>query len=252
MAIIKSNALLLRKTPFRNSSLVLDVLTEEQGRVSLIAKGAKKEKSPFYTRLDYLEFLEIVFIRKPVGMGILTECTVKDVFRGIRNDAARMKYGLLFFRLLRELCTETEPDHQLFRMCVDFLQGISQVRQDNIRIYYLYALLRLIESEGYSPEVHVCPECGTRISGEAVLERGTCKTLCKACFGQKKGKKRLELSMNSITIIRLFKNRDISGVFRNKPGNAVIDEVETFLLLFLSSVLNKDITAHNTGTFNEL
>ena len=74
MAEQKDDALLLRALPFSDSSLILHILTKDHGRISLMARGARRAKSPFRARLMPLHHLNIRWKEPRTGsMGTLIE-----------------------------------------------------------------------------------------------------------------------------------------------------------------------------------
>ena len=67
-------AILLRRTPFGETSLVVHVLTPEHGRVELMAKGAHRPRSRFFGVLDWFDTLELSWVqRKESDLGTLRE-----------------------------------------------------------------------------------------------------------------------------------------------------------------------------------
>lgn len=74
MAEQRDQALLLRSIPFSDSSLILHLLTKDFGRISLMAKGARRAKSQFRAGLMPLHQLEIRWREPRTGnMGTLVE-----------------------------------------------------------------------------------------------------------------------------------------------------------------------------------
>ncbi len=70
----KDDALLLRALPFSDSSLILHVLTKNHGRISLMARGARRAKSPFRASLMPLYHLNVRWREPRTGsMGTLIE-----------------------------------------------------------------------------------------------------------------------------------------------------------------------------------
>ena len=59
MPHVSDRALLLRRFPYGESSLVVQALTREHGRVHLIAKGVYRPSARFYAALDLFDTLEI-------------------------------------------------------------------------------------------------------------------------------------------------------------------------------------------------
>ncbi len=74
MAEQKDNALLLRAIAYSDSSLILHLLTSQHGRISLMARGARRIKSPFRAGLMPLYQLNIRWREPRTGsMGTLLE-----------------------------------------------------------------------------------------------------------------------------------------------------------------------------------
>lgn len=61
-AQLRDEALLLRRTPFGNSSLVVHLLTRSHGRVELVARGAYRAKSRFCGVLDWFDGLDLTWV----------------------------------------------------------------------------------------------------------------------------------------------------------------------------------------------
>jgi len=74
MAEQRDSALLLRSIPFSDSSLIIHVFTESHGRISLMARGARRAKSPLRPGLTPLQQLHIRWKEPRTGsMGTLIE-----------------------------------------------------------------------------------------------------------------------------------------------------------------------------------
>ena len=56
--------IMLRRTPFGETSLVVHVLTPNHGRVELMAKGAHRPRSRFFGVLDWFDTLELSWVRR--------------------------------------------------------------------------------------------------------------------------------------------------------------------------------------------
>ncbi len=52
MRVILQPAYILHHRPYRETSLLLDVLTHDHGRIGLIAKGVRKQRSPLRALLQ--------------------------------------------------------------------------------------------------------------------------------------------------------------------------------------------------------
>jgi DNA repair protein RecO (recombination protein O) len=115
MAAEKTKAIVLRVTEFSESSCIAMLLTREFGKQTLIAKGARRAKSPFEAALDVLAICRIVFLHKSSGaMGILTEAKLERRFRNARNSLEWLYASYYLIELLRTLVEEGDPHPDLF------------------------------------------------------------------------------------------------------------------------------------------
>src|SRR5215203_4374834 len=85
-----TEAILLRKRKFSDTSLIVSWCTELIGCVQTIAKGARRPKSPFAGKLDLFFEAEISIVRsRKTDLHTLTEVVLKNPFAGIRTNYVR-------------------------------------------------------------------------------------------------------------------------------------------------------------------
>src|SRR5205085_4744927 len=82
MSIEKATAIVLRTIDFSETSAIVTLLTREFGKISALAKGARRPKGPFESALDLLGLVRIVFLRKSSdALDLLTEAKLERRFR---------------------------------------------------------------------------------------------------------------------------------------------------------------------------
>jgi recombinational DNA repair protein (RecF pathway) len=82
-----TEAILLRKRKFSDTSLIVSWCTELIGCVQTIAKGARRPKSPFAGKLDLFFEAEISILRsRKTDLHTLAEVVLKNPFAGIRSN----------------------------------------------------------------------------------------------------------------------------------------------------------------------
>src|SRR5262245_4333854 len=91
MASEKSSAIVLRTVEFSETSLVVTLFTRDFGKVTALAKGARRPKGPFESALDLLAVVRIVFLRKSSDvLDLLTEAKLDRRFRAAGRDLNRL------------------------------------------------------------------------------------------------------------------------------------------------------------------
>ena len=101
MASEKTQAIVLRVIEFSETSCVLTLFTEHFGKVSALAKGARRPKGPFEGALDLLALVRLVFLRKSSeALDLLTEAKLQRRFRSAQRDLSRLYAGYYVAELL--------------------------------------------------------------------------------------------------------------------------------------------------------
>jgi DNA repair protein RecO (recombination protein O) len=77
MAELQDSAFLLRRIAYGDTSYIIHLLGQAHGRLTLMARGARRPKSPFRASLEPLHMLRITWRPGRTGMG-----TLVDVDRG--------------------------------------------------------------------------------------------------------------------------------------------------------------------------
>ena len=114
-----TTAILLRKTRFSDTSLIVTWFTKDLGKIKTIAKGALRPKSRFAGTLDLFFDCEISIARSAKSeLHTLREAVLNDPREGLRRDYRNVALASYFVELI-ELTTEPEhpaPDlHDLLR-----------------------------------------------------------------------------------------------------------------------------------------
>ena len=94
MSAEKTDAIMLRLVEFSETSLVVTMLTRDFGKISALAKGARRPKGPFESALDLLSHSRIVFLHKNTdALDLLTEAKLQRRFRAGDRDLQRLYAG---------------------------------------------------------------------------------------------------------------------------------------------------------------
>ena len=100
----RSQALVVRTVEVFETSLVVTLFTRELGKVSALAKGARRLKSPFQGGLDLLGVSDIVLLPKASeALDLLTEAAPFERFACLRRDLAALYAGYYIAELLTDL-----------------------------------------------------------------------------------------------------------------------------------------------------
>lgn len=160
MTIIKTQALLLKKINFQDSSTIINFYTREQGKVSVIAKGSRRMKSQFRGYLEPLNFLDIIYYNKPTReIQILTKVDLLQNFVSNLNDIRANYNSLAILELIDKLVHHNEENQRLFDMTINTLKYIDN-NPDRSDFGLILFLLGAIKTLGYRIDLNNCHFCG--------------------------------------------------------------------------------------------
>jgi DNA repair protein RecO (recombination protein O) len=159
MSTEKTVAVVIRMADFSESSRVLTLFTRDFGKVSAIAKGAKRLKGPFEAALDLLTVCNIVFIRKSSsGLDILTEAQLVKRFKPNGKDLGPLYAGYYVAELLAGLTEEYDPHPLLFDEAVQTLERLLE--GFSLWLSVLRFELVFLREIGQLPMLDGCAVCG--------------------------------------------------------------------------------------------
>lgn len=184
MAQIDTDAVVLRAIRFGEADSILSVLTPGHGRVSAIAKGARRAKSKLGGRLQPGVRSQLVLYRGRGDMATVRTATVVDAHAGLWLEGYRLRAaGSVLEGALRTL-PEDQPDEGAFNLICRALDLLARapVRDTPPRLdpVVLGAHAKLLVVAGLVPRLGPCDGCvpGEPMVAFSAREGGA---LCRAC-----------------------------------------------------------------------
>lgn len=171
MAAEKTDAIVLRVVEFSETSCIVTLMTRDFGKITALAKGARRRKSPFEAALDVLAVCRIVFLKKPHGnMELLTEAKLEKRFRNTSQRLESLYAAYYVVELLRLLTDEGDSHPGAFQLAVDTLAKLDAgERVSKVLIQFELHLLRLL---GHQPIFSTCAGCGRERTAEGRVSFG--------------------------------------------------------------------------------
>ncbi len=205
MSSEKTTAIVIRLVDFSESSCVVTLFTRDFGKISGLAKGARRPKSAFESALDLLAVCRIVFLHKSSDtLDLLTEAKLERRFRSATRDLSRLYAGYYIAELLNDLTDHGDPHPELFDAAVAALQALDGEGQTMaIVARFELSLLRYV---GHLPELENCVECGAPMAnvGRVSFGQQSGGVLCQRC---RAGKRQIvSVSVEVLALLRTLAN----------------------------------------------
>ncbi|MGZ8940491.1 MAG: DNA repair protein RecO [Limisphaerales bacterium] len=155
----RAMGIILRTRPLTETSLIVQWLTRDLGRVATVAKGARRPKSPFMGKLDLFYAANFSFQRsRRSELHNLREVQLTNSNAKLREELGWI-HQASYFAVLIERSTEAEtPIPEIFELFASALAALTMGRPQ-ARLIYAFEL-KLLGLLGYEPELD-------RLSAEA-------------------------------------------------------------------------------------
>lgn len=210
---INTKGLILRETVYKETSKILTVLTADEGKLTVSAKGARRKGSKLAPCTQFLSFSDMT-ISGSHDRWTLAEASGIELFEGIRLDLERLALGAYFSQLLEVLCEENQPEPALLNLGLHTLYRLSEGKRDNTLIKGAFEF-RLMALAGFMPRTDCCCVCANPQPTEPrlSLEGGTIR--CRTCLKQD-DYPQLPLCEGSLAALRYCLSADLNKLFSFK------------------------------------
>lgn len=224
----KSEAVVLRGVDFSETSRIVTFLTPDRGRITCIAKGARRRNSALGGVLDTFNRLELVYYWKD-GREVqnLAEASVINDYRALKTDYERSAWSAFPLELVLKTAAENAPSQELYAIFVRGLESMNRA-PESPSWHCSWQTLHLLSETGFAPELEICVVCGAVPGGRAGFsgEGGV------TCREHLRGR-----SMAAGVLEALRQLRDSPEVCPPTPDSATVREVFRLLRWFSAEQL---------------
>lgn len=215
----KIEGIVVSEYPFEESSKIIKIFTRD-GIIDVIAKGAKKIKSPFFSVTSKLSFGIFNITYRENGLSKLVDADITNDYRNIKKDIVRVSYATYITELITKVYKH-ENSGSIFDLYIQSLDKVSE-GYDPIVITDILRL-KLLDYLGIKPVIDRCIQCGNT-TDIATISSYYGGFLCKNCLKNEK-----VVSTKTISLIRGFYYVDISKISKLDISSDVKKEIDEFI-----------------------
>ncbi len=179
MERFRCRGVVLSAVDYGESDRIITFLTDERGRISAFARGARKSRRRFAGALEPFTLLELQLVESRGSVYRLDAVEVQDGFGELRTDIARVARSAYACELMRELCREHEPHPDLFALLGRDLSATA--REGAGAIALMRFELLALGMAGLMPTLEACGRCGAAASDDALFDPEHGGLLCASC-----------------------------------------------------------------------
>ena len=182
--IVKTEAVVLSKMDYRDSSSILTLYTKDYGKISVIHKGARSPKSKKGFIAEPLNHLQIIIYRKDSrDLQLLSSADLISHFPHIKEDLDKLKYSLAILELVKNLTPEGEENTKLFNSLTRILFLLDS-SDEGPKVTFGRFFLFFLKEIGYEIQLKKCSSCQNNLmNGDNLGYNSELGIFCSQCSG---------------------------------------------------------------------
>ncbi|MBN2541578.1 DNA repair protein RecO [bacterium] len=229
MPIIKTNCFILRGIKYKESSKIVTAYSQDYGKLSLLARGARRIKSKLGSGLDLFSYSEIIFYkRENREIYTVSNAEVIDPYSSIKNDMDKFNVASCISELIISLTPrehENEYIFDLLRKAFAYLDSAVEFDPQLLSIIFGFKLAVLL---GYKPMLHSCVVCKNKTSTQNLyFSPSSGGIVCPDCTAEVRD--RVKIDVDDVKYMEAFMGRTfeslgelrLSSVIKKKLGHLI-------------------------------
>ena len=182
MALLTSDALVLRTYKLGETSKLVVLLTRERGKVRAVAKGARGGRPRYQSALEPLSEVRVgLYGRQGAELLRLGECELlRSAFRAGERGLETVLFLSYLAELLDAFSPDSEADDRVYRLAVAVVRAAEAGTPDVLLARYLEAWL--LKLHGLYPPLDRCAACARPLPpGPLRYHRASHGFVCDDC-----------------------------------------------------------------------
>ncbi len=240
-----SDAILLKRVEYGDYDLIITFFTRSMGRISVIAKNAKKSVKRFAGALDPFSVMNIccTIPKRQNALPVLCSVDLDDSFAKIRTDTAMTGYAFYWVEIVNSWMEEGRAQQPLYELLLYVLDALNSGSMEKEVLSLLFQI-RFMTMSGFDPNFSMCGKCSTPLDEinqhRIVFDFAEGKFICDKCC-KNSIKHGISVSKGTLKQLLWMKNSDIKRIERIKLAPFSINEGEQLLESFVPCHIGKNL-----------
>lgn len=235
-------AIVLRVRPYGESDKIVCFLTEDHGKITGIAKGAKNSRRRFVNSLEPFAQVCLRYEDRPHGsLVFLLSAELSYVYKALAQSLEKLSYASYIVEITDGLLAEREESRAVYAHLKDGLCYLEQ-QEPSLRFITAYEL-RLLGLSGYQPVLDRCKSCNAEIEEKAndtwyfsAREGGV---LCTHCSGARR--ELVPLGVNAVKMLTQLQHQSTLPETPVLLPARVVHEIRSTISSFIQYHVEREI-----------
>ena len=243
MSNYSTPAIMLRKKDFGDYDLIITFFTLKEGKITVIAKSAKKSTKRFGGILELFSVLEVIYgCGRRKGLPVLQEAALKHPFPSIRSSMIKTAYASYWTELINEWMENGHVEVALYELFYHVLKELDAGKVPEGASSILFQM-RFMKMFGLAPNLQSCGSCRKEIENieeiKVMFSLAKGGIFCERCAAES-GRK-MALTKGLVKQLLWIEKQNLEQAARIRFDSDTIKAGEELLEAFVPFHLGKDL-----------
>ena len=235
MATIKLKGVVLSESNMGDFDKMVTILTPNLGKISCVAKGARRPRSLLLAGTQLFCFAEYIMYKCTNTYHINSSETI-EMFYNLRTDLDKLLYASHITKIINDVTTENQNSFYVLKLFLNTLYAMSE-KNENLDFLTSVFKMRLMKIIGFCPNVNECVTCHKKenLNYFSFKDNGF---KCDSCGKQDTGAFSISVPTRNAIIYSI--KADSKKIFSFSLSENALKEFEIVSRLYLNEKLEKE------------
>ena len=238
MKLVKVKGVVIRETAYSDNDKIITLLTDSLGKISCMAKGAKKTNSPILASSQYLVYSEFV-LYKGTSFYYINSADVVNTFYDLRIDLDKLNVAFELTKILQITTDENQDTSDVLKLFLNTLYVIEKLNKD-LELTKSIFKVKLLNLLGFYQPINKCYICGNNMENDDNIyyDYVTNTYLCNNCINKTDKRRYIEISNTCVIAINYVARSGIKKVFSFELKQNALRQFMLYAQAYCDSITN--------------
>lgn len=235
MSNVKTNGIIIAEHNLGDFDKMLTILTPGLGKISCVAKGARKPNSSLLAGTQLFCFADYLMYKGTTTYH-LNSCETIEIFYDLRTDLDKLNYAMHILKIVQDVTQENQNCYKILQLLLNTLYTIAHLDKDLDFVLSIFKL-RLLCILGFSPRIEKCIFCNEE-NEEYDFSLKDNGFKCKIC--SKQDKSTISMSTSTMNAIKYVVTAPPKKLFSFNLKEEALEEFKLITKLFFNEKLERE------------
>ncbi len=231
---LTTRGLVLRVTDYNDRDCLLTLLTPENGKLTVKARGLRRKNSPLIAPCQLLAYGDFTLFEYR-GSYTINEAASVELFQSLRRDLTKLSLGTYFAQVAELISQEDLPNPEVLSLTLNCLHMLTkEVPEDKVKATFE---LRIACLAGFTPDLSGCHGCGNETPDRFDISAGCLE--CNKCRNMQSGGIRLPVAPGTLDAMRYIAFCDSKRLFSFELGQDNLAQLSQITEAYLTAQLER-------------